>query len=139
VAGYTSGRTATNLSNEVETRAPAQCLHPSAPLNLHPKWQAAKNSMNLSPSTSQARENSQTDRWKMKWDYCTPDAVVEHREPRCTEHLSKRERCRNKRRKNLVSLPDQNTCTYIFARVDSQKVADLTRNLDHSIPSDIQK
>jgi len=34
-------------------------------------------------------------RWKMKCNYCKPDAVVEHRELRCAEHLSKPDRCPN--------------------------------------------
>ena len=31
----------------------------------------------------------------MKCHYCTPDTVLEHRELRCTEHLSKYDRCPN--------------------------------------------
>lgn len=45
--------------------------------------------------TKVGEKNPRTNRWKMKCNYCTPDTVVEHRELRCTEHLSKYELCPN--------------------------------------------
>jgi len=39
--------------------------------------------------------NPRTNRWKMKCKYCMADTTVEHREMRCTEHLSKPELCPN--------------------------------------------
>ena len=40
-------------------------------------------------------KNPWTNRWKVKCLYYTPDTVVEHRELRCTEHLSKQKLCPN--------------------------------------------
>ena len=41
------------------------------------------------------QKNPRTHRWNMKCHYCVPDIVMEHRELRCTEHLSKYEQCPN--------------------------------------------
>ena len=39
--------------------------------------------------------NLRTNRYKMKCNYCMPDAIIEHRELRCTVHLFKPEQCPN--------------------------------------------
>jgi len=38
-------------------------------------------------------KNPRTHRWNIKCHYCKPDAVMEHCELRCTEHLSTYKRC----------------------------------------------
>ena len=41
------------------------------------------------------KKSNQTNRWSMKWHYCTRDTVIKHCELRCTIHLSKYEQCPN--------------------------------------------
>ena len=40
-------------------------------------------------------KNPRTNRWNVKCNYCAPEKILEHRETRCTEHLSKYEKCPN--------------------------------------------
>jgi len=67
-------------------------------------------------------KNPRTNRWKMKCNYYTPDAVVEHRELRCTEHFSKYELCPG------TPGPVAHMHTRKGGGVNPWKVVDLTRN-----------
>jgi len=65
-------------------------------------------------------KNPQMNRWKMKCNYYTPDAVVEHCELRCMEHLSKYELCPNTPR------PVTHMHTHEGSSINPQRVAGLT-------------
>ena len=81
-------------------------------------------------------EPPRMNRWKMKCTYRTPDAVVEHREPRCAERLSKYKPCPNAGLFSLASRSEGGgegtELTEFMSLEDTQQVQ--SRN---SIPSPI--
>ena len=71
-------------------------LQSSVTLRTHPDggWQKLDKFVEQHFSRVGER-NLRTNRWNIKCRYCEPDVIIEHRELRCTEHLSKYEQCPN--------------------------------------------